>query len=68
MAKGHLLNPGRSTCIKEIDFDVLLKMATKIFVPLLERRSASSYMLRLQMARKTGRISLQFCFLSKVSL
>lgn len=59
MAKSHLLKLGRSTCIKQINFDVLLKMATKIHVPLPERTLASSYMLRLLVARKTARISLQ---------
>ena len=59
MAKCHLLMPGRSACIKQIDFDVLLKTVTKIYVLSPERRSASSYVLRPPVAMMTGRICLQ---------
>jgi len=58
MVNGHLLQPSRSTLTKHVGSDVLLKTATKKCVSSPGRKLASSCVLRLQAARKTGR-SLQ---------
>jgi len=55
MVNGHLLQPGRSVSTKHVRSDVLLKTATKKCVSSPGRKSASSCVLRLQVARKTGR-------------
>ena len=58
MVNGHLFQPGRSASTKHVGFDVLLKTASKNYVPSPERKSASSCGVRLLAARMTGR-SLQ---------
>jgi hypothetical protein len=58
MADGHFLQPGRSASTRHIGCDVLLKTASKNYVPSPERRSASSCVLRPAAARNSGR-SLQ---------
>jgi hypothetical protein len=58
MVNGHLLQPGRSASTKHVGSDVLLKTAINNYVSSPGRKSASSCVLRLQVARKTGR-SLQ---------
>jgi hypothetical protein len=58
MVNGHLLQPGHSASTNHVGSDVLLKTATKNYVSSPGRKSASSCVLLLQVARKTGR-SLQ---------
>jgi hypothetical protein len=58
MASGHLLQPDRSVSTKHVFFDVLLKMAQKIFISSPGRWPASGCRLRSPVGRKTGR-SLQ---------
>jgi hypothetical protein len=58
MADDHFLQSGRSVSTRHIGCDVLLKTASKNYVPSSERRSASSCVLRPAAARNSGR-SLQ---------